>query len=123
MDGMGAIFRPAFELATVDIQGGFAWRKASDVGADAMARVVRSGLHELNNLGRLSMARQRRVAIHKSNLPRLLRQIAEEMEWELGDCWEIDTCRMAADEIELLNQIIVHEPIELEIEEGDRANG
>lgn len=61
----------------------------------------------------------RKYAINKSQLPRYLRQAAK----ELGDSWESAACAMAADEIELLQQVIMRDPVEIKIEEGDRANG
>ncbi len=36
---------------------------------------------------------------------------------------EAEVCRMAASEIGLLERIIINDPVELPIEEGDRANG
>lgn len=62
-------------------------------------------------------------AINKSNLPRFLRRIAKQMIEADGECWEATVCQMSADEIELLTGIIVQDPVEIKIEEGDRANG
>lgn len=36
---------------------------------------------------------------------------------------EADICEAAAKELELSRKIIMHDPVELPIEEGDRANG
>lgn len=58
-------------------------------------------------------------AIYRSDTPRQLRVIAGTMD----ESWQADLCKVAADEIELLERVIIHDPIELPIEEGDRANG
>ena len=60
--------------------------------------------------------------IRRSQLPRYLRVLAAETKLK-GNSWQSDVCDMAAKEIELLESIIVNDPIELPIEEGDRANG
>lgn len=62
--------------------------------------------------------------IELSNLPKYLLRAAEAIEdREGGPAWEADVCRMGAHEIELFQRIMLGEPIELNIEEGDRANG
>lgn len=63
-----------------------------------------------------------KAIIDRSQLPRYLRSLAREIKAE-GDDWRSVACEMAADEIELLERIIIHDPVELPIEEGDRANG
>ncbi len=60
--------------------------------------------------------------IRRSQLSRYLRVLAKEIKLK-GDSWQSDVCEMAAKEIELLEGIIVGDPIEIEMEEGDRANG
>ncbi len=63
-------------------------------------------------------------AIHRSQLPKYLRHVATVITEAAGEeTSESDVCRMAAKEIELLESIIINDPVELPIEEGDRANG
>ncbi len=42
---------------------------------------------------------------------------------DLEPTWGAEICRAAAREIDLLKRIIINDPVELPIEEGDRANG
>ncbi len=60
--------------------------------------------------------------IRKSQLPKYLRIHAKELKLK-GGGWESQVCEMAASEIELLQGIIMNDPVEIQIEEGDRANG
>ncbi len=60
--------------------------------------------------------------IRRSQLSRYLRVLAKEIRMR-GDSWQSDVCDMAAKEIELLEGIIVNDPVEIAMEEGDRANG
>lgn len=62
--------------------------------------------------------------IHRSQLPKYLRHVSTVVKEAAGEeTWEAAVCEMAAKEIELLEGIIINDPIELPIEEGDRANG
>lgn len=52
--------------------------------------------------------------IELSNLPKFLRRISQEIEEDGGRYWHCDICEMAAEEIELLQRIIVQDPVEME---------
>lgn len=62
--------------------------------------------------------------IHRSQLPKYLRNVSAVLKEAAGEeTCEALVCDMAAKEIELLEGIIINDPVELPIEEGDRANG
>ncbi len=48
-----------------------------------------------------------------------LAKLLDDMEW----AWSADVCRRARKEVELLRGIIMNDPVEIQMEEGDRANG
>ncbi len=60
--------------------------------------------------------------IGRSELMRDLRELIDELETS-RHIWAVDVCKRAFREIEFLTVIIVNDPVELPIEEGDRANG
>ncbi len=61
--------------------------------------------------------------IEKSQLPRYLLKLAARLNADGDEDSGALVCQMAAGYIPLLEGIIIGDPVEIQIEEGDRANG
>ncbi len=63
------------------------------------------------------------MIIRRSQLTRYLRKLAAEHKADGDEGWKSLVCEMAATDIELYEGIIMNDPVEIQMEEGGRANG